>query len=174
MASDKVTILTDGTFEQTINAGKPVLINVAGLRILDEIALTVAPPLMAVPRDLRLELAEWLELKAAHPARACRRSATRIARLLAISRRRAFNRSTAHATHAARTTCTACTTRRPKAPFALGNGPARPIAEHPIGARAYAHLASAHRPGITATIHSITARNEHRVSVAARAGAKPN
>jgi len=27
MASDKVTVLTDGTFEQTINAGKPVLID---------------------------------------------------------------------------------------------------------------------------------------------------
>jgi thioredoxin 1 len=27
MASDKITILTDGTFEQTINAGKPVLID---------------------------------------------------------------------------------------------------------------------------------------------------
>jgi thioredoxin 1 len=27
MASEKITILTDGTFEQTINAGKPVLID---------------------------------------------------------------------------------------------------------------------------------------------------
>ena len=27
MASDKVTILTDGTFEQTINAGTPVLVD---------------------------------------------------------------------------------------------------------------------------------------------------
>ena len=27
MASDKITILTDGTFEQTINGGKPVLVD---------------------------------------------------------------------------------------------------------------------------------------------------
>jgi hypothetical protein len=72
----------------------PVVIRIVIVE-LDEIALTIAPDLVAVSFDLRVDLTEWLERNAAHAVRARRRSTAQIARLRAIVGRYAFNRAAA-------------------------------------------------------------------------------
>jgi len=70
-------------------AWQSIIVKITGFRELDQISLTVAPPLRAIPCALRGELAKRLELEAANPVRACRFAATRIAWLRAVGRRSA-------------------------------------------------------------------------------------
>lgn len=156
-------------FAEIAGARQPILIKVAGLYVFDQIPLTVAPFLLAVPRTLRRDFSRWLELKAADPARARRRPAPRIARLLAIGLRDALAQLTAGPARTATASGAA-----PRARPALGFGSAHSLAEPMVGFRANTHLVRADRPRVIITIIVVITGNEHPVGVAACAGAKPD
>jgi hypothetical protein len=64
-----------------------IIREIPALDELNQVPLAVAPPVLAVPRALRREPAQRLQLKGAYPARARRLPTAKIARLLAICRR---------------------------------------------------------------------------------------